>query len=308
MHIVRDTTHCPDALRSSVLALGNFDGMHRGHQAIVEHVIDMARHEGRTPAVMTFEPHPREFFSKGQPVCIYRFRQKVKLLEKAGIKHMFVLRFNARLATTTARAFVEDILHKQLAVGHVVTGYDFAFGKGREGTTEFLAGQGHRLGFGFTALPAVMEEGTAISTSAIRQALASGDIARATHMLGHPYTITGKVARGDQRGRQLGFATANIPLHGLFIPRFGVYAAQVKVSGKRHPAVINIGSRPTFSGTQPLLEAHLFDFSREIYGDRVEVQLAHFIRPETKFPDAAALVKQIKADAEKAKALLEETT
>ncbi|MGE0754725.1 MAG: bifunctional riboflavin kinase/FAD synthetase [Alphaproteobacteria bacterium] len=308
MQLIRDFDRCPEELRHSVLALGNFDGVHRGHQAILHHVIDMAKHEERMPAVMTFEPHPRAYFSKGQPVCIYRFRQKVQRMEETGIRAMFVLRFNEKLAGTTARSFVEHILHEQLAVHHVVTGYNFAFGKGREGNTEFLAGQGHRLGFGFTAVPAIAEEdGTVISTSAVRQALAAGDIAKAVRMLGHSFTICGRVMHGDKRGRTLGFPTANISLHKLYAPRFGVYAVRVQVADRHFEAVANLGIKPTVGGRKPLLEVHIFNFDEDIYGQQARVELLHFIRPEQSFETIDALQAQIKKDVGSASSLFKES-
>lgn len=304
MRIIRDVADLPECQHNSVLALGNFDGVHKGHQSILQHVVDMAAMEGAQPAVMTFAPHPREFFSGGQPVCIYRFRQKAALLKRAGVATMFALRFNRKLASMPAKHFVEDILHGQLGVQHVVTGYNFAFGKGREGTTEFLAAEGHRLGFGFTALPALEEDGQVISTSAVRQALAAGDINKASHMLGHSYRIEGHVQRGDQRGRTMGFPTANIAMHRLFTPRYGVYAARGRINGEIYDGVANLGLRPTFAGKKPRLEVHLFDFEREIYGQLVQVELAAFIREEQSFSGIDALKAQIEKDVQAARTVL----
>ncbi len=305
MHIIRDPQYCPESSQNAVIALGNFDGVHRGHQAILKCCAEIARGEGCEPTAMTFEPHPREFFSTDKkPLRIYPFRRKAELLKEYGMHTLFCLRFGKRLAATSAASFIEDILHRQLKVRHVVTGYNFAFGKGRSGNTEFLTHEAHRLGFGFTALPQVEDEGDDISSSAIREALAQGNTQKVSHMLGRPYVIEGRVQKGEQRGRQIGFPTANIRAEHLFLPRFGVYAARVTMGGRRYDAVANLGIKPTFGQQAPLLEAHFFDIDKSMYGEKISVELLEFIRPEEKFPGIDALRNQIEQDATHAKRLL----
>lgn len=306
MRIIRDIDHCPDDARHSIMALGNFDGVHRGHQAILKHCVDMAQADGLSPAVMTFEPHPRAYFSQNKsPVSIYTLRQKLTCLERAGIELVFLLRFNARLAGMPASEFIEAILHRSLGVSHVMTGYNFAFGKGRSGNTQFLAQEAARLGFGFTALPAVTESDTVISTSAIRAALAAGDMRQASHMLGHAYHMEGRVVEGERRGRAIGFPTANIRVSHLYTPRYGVYAVRAHLGNLTFHGVANLGIKPTFAHAEPLLEVHLFDCSSMLYGKRLRVELLHFIRPEQAFTDIEALKIQIAQDARQAKTLLE---
>lgn len=311
MRIVRDLSNCPKEAKGAVIALGNFDGVHLGHQSIISHCVTLAKAEGKPAAVMTFEPHPREFFARQQgqhnPLRICSFHQKAAWIAGLGVKWLFVTRFNHRLAATPAKLFVEDILHGQLEAYHVVTGYNFAFGKGRGGDTAFLMQEAKACGFSFTAHPAVeYSGGGSISSSHIRELLAKGEMKTVGKSLGRPYMITGKVRRGDQRGRVLGFPTANIALGKLFRPRYGVYAARARVAGDItwHDGVANLGIRPTFSNHEPLLETHLFSYHRDIYGKRLDVELVDFIRDEKKFDTPDALKAHIAKDCEQAKRVL----
>ncbi len=307
MHIIRDFEHCPGARKGAAVALGNFDGVHRGHQAILKTCIDQARKNDCPSAVMTFEPHPREFFAKDKaPLKIYPLHKKLRLLSDAGIDIAFLARFNRALAALAAHEFVGDILHKQLGVRHVVTGYDFAFGKGRGGNTDFLESEAKKLGFGFTRVQPVAEQDSAISSSAIRALLKEGDVARASRLLGRPYSIGGRVQKGDGRGHALGFPTANIRLNGLFTPRFGIYAARVGVGASWHDAVVSLGIRPMFPLKEPLLEVHCLSMNRDLYGQAIEVHLVEFIRDEEHFGGEPELSAQMMADCKAAETILQQ--
>ncbi len=306
MKIIRDLSSCPPEYKGATIALGNFDGVHLGHQAILKRCIDIAKKEGSPAAVMTFEPHPREFFSKGgEKLRIYSFRDKVELLRDGDIEALFVARFNPGFALLSAEDFV-NILHHRLAARHVVTGYNFAFGNNRQGNTEFLAEAAERLGFDFSAcLPVDDADGKPISSSAIRGLLAAGDVKKAAGLLGRPYRITGHVQSGEQRGRTLGFPTANLSLKHLFKPRFGIYAARIAIEdGTWHDGVASLGVKPTFGTHEPLLEAHLFDRNDDLYGQRVRVELVDFIREEKYFNSAEALRSEMTEDCKKAKEML----
>ena len=299
LKIVRDTEHCPLSAQGAVIALGNFDGVHAGHRAIINEAKAIAKRLGTVPAVMTFEPHPREFFSREKTrLRMYPLAQKLELLEEAGIELVFMMRFNKKLASTPAKAFVDDILHGQLKAKHVVTGYNFAFGKGREGDTQALADYAQQAGFGYTACPQVQVEGKTVSSSEIRRLLAGGDIESADRLLGEPYRLRGRVRPGAQRGRTIGFPTANLAIAPLFKPCYGVYAVRARVGnhGIWHRAIANIGVKPTFNPSEPLLEVHIFDFNEMIYGKILEVEFLEFLRPEMCFVSVEALVQQIEKD------------
>lgn len=311
MRIIRDLPPCPPSCRDAVVALGNFDGMHLGHQAIIAHARAIAEEEKRPLAAMTFEPHPREFFSKSaEKLRIYRPRRKYELMRAAGVEFIYAIRFNEALSSTSAEAFISGVLHETLGVRHIVTGYNFFFGKGRTGDKELLARESKRLGFGYSAhAPVVDDAGQPVSSSRIRALLTQGDVASAAQQLGHAYQIAGHVRPGDQRGRQLGFPTANILPGKLFLPRLGVYAVRAKLpDGSTHHGVANLGVRPTFNITQPGLEVHLFDFSGDLYGKRLQVQLLDFIREEQRFSDISALKTQIAADTLRAEELCRKAT
>jgi riboflavin kinase/FMN adenylyltransferase len=306
MRIIRDTRYCPPDARGAVIALGNFDGVHIGHRAIIRRAVELAKQLGTHAAVMTFEPHPREFFAPDAPrLRMYSLRQKLSLLEEAGIKQVFLMRFNQALASTSASDFVEQILHRQLGARHVVTGYNFAFGKGRAGNTDMLAAHAKQHGFGFTACDPVTLDGNTVSSSAIRALLDAGNLTEATRMLGAPYRLHGRVRSGAARGRTIGYPTANIALDRLFKPKLGVYAVQARLpGGEWHHGIANIGVKPTFNLTTPMLEVHLFDFNQMIYGQKLEVMLNAFIRPEIRFASVDALLEQIRSDVEQAKRYL----
>jgi riboflavin kinase / FMN adenylyltransferase len=307
MRIIRDPVHCPKNAQGAVIALGNFDGVHTGHRSIISYACKTAHHMGVPAAVMTFEPHPREFFAKdGKRLRMYSLHQKLALLAELGVDTIYLMRFNQKLAATSAHDFVETILHQQLKARHLVTGRDFAYGKGREGNTLMLAGYAQDAGCSFTACDPVTIDGEIVSSSAIRTALREGKIDRANLLLGAPYRICGRVHAGAARGRTIGFPTANILLRHLFKPCFGVYAVRVRLPGQTQylDAIANVGIKPTFHTTEPLLEVHIFDFDQMLYGQKIEVEFCHFLRTEQRFDSVDALVAQIHQDITRTKQLL----
>ncbi len=311
MRIVRDLHPLSNTHKGAAIALGNFDGVHLGHRAILDACVKEAKRLGCPAAVMTFEPHPREFFTKSEPkLRIASFHTKMALLAAhKDIDIVYLARFNRQFASTPAAVFVGDILHKHLGARHIVTGYNFAFGKGREGNAEFLAEEAARHAMSFTAIaPVLGAHGQPVSSSAIRTLLSLGNMESAAAMLGRPYRMSGHVKKGEQRGRALGFPTANLSLGKLFVPKLGIYAARVWFGNEAQPydAVASIGTNPTFGGTEALLEVHIFDSSRMCYGHRLHVELLAFMRDEAKFPDAESLRVQMGKDCADARAVLQQ--
>jgi riboflavin kinase/FMN adenylyltransferase len=253
---------------------------------------------------MSFAPHPRTFFHPEKPrLAIYPWRVKARMLEAAGVDILYIVRFDKKFSEFSADAFVNEILKQKLGAKHVVTGENFVFGHKRGGNAETLKASG----IGHTTVKGLADNsGQALSSSRIRNALAAGDVAGASALLARPYSITGRVRHGDGRGKKLGFPTANISVHYLFLPAPGVYAVRVHVNEKTHYGVANIGTRPTVGGAEPLLEAHLFDFDGNLYGKPVEVELLKHIRPERRFEGLEALQAQIAKDAENARGICRE--
>lgn len=286
---------CPLAL-----AIGNFDGMHLGHQAMMDKLIGTAQSQGLKAAVMTFEPHPREFFTPGNaPTRLSSLREKLELFAEAGVEYAYVCHFNRRFAEVSAEDFMQRILHQAMNVKAVLVGEDFRFGAGRRGAqADFVS-----AGFQIISLPDVMLDQCRVSSTAVREALAQGDLAHAEKLLGRPYTISGKVVHGDKVGRTWGYPTANIHMLHDRPPLFGVYA--VKLEGLAElplPGVASLGVRPTVKqGGKPTLEVHLFDFQQDIYGKHVRVHFLHKIRDEMKFADIETLKTWIASDAQKAR-------
>ena len=297
----------PDHLRGSILALGNFDGFHLGHQAVVNRAIQRAFHERRPAIVATFDPHPVKFFKPD----VLHFRlstldQREELFKHAGADAMLVFEFNAALAATDGEAFVRDVLAGRIGAAGVITGDDFSFGKGRTGDPALLKMLGYQHGVIAEAVPQVLLDGERISSGRIREALVAGDTGTATHMLSRPYTIAGTVQRGDARGRELGYPTANLDLGDYQRPKYGIYAVRVTLDdGSEHDGVASLGIRPTFEPPQELLEAYIFDFNGDLYGQSLEVALHACIREEKKFDSVDALVAQMKDDEAQAKRLLD---
>lgn len=292
MRIIRHYHECPPQARHTVLALGNFDGMHLGHQAVIQQTLDIAQTSQLQPAVMTFEPHPTAVLRPGQPFRLMNFHERAEYLKDMGITTLFAQAFNAAFSRLSADDFVRNVLVEALAVRHVVIGRDFVFGHKRSGNAVFLHEKASQFGFGFTQLGAVSD----YSSSAIRQALQRGDVTYANQSLGRHYSITGRVIKGDQRGRFLGFPTANISLKDRIRPGFGVYKAIATIDGADYPAAVNIGRKPTFEGAEECIEAHILHFNRDIYGKRIKIALIEYLRPEQKFESLEALKQQIARD------------
>ena len=288
----------------TALAIGNFDGVHLGHGALLGRLGEVARRYSLPPTILSFEPHPREFFSPASaPARLTTFREKLELLGEAGVAQAMICRFNAAFAALSAEQFVDRVLVGGLRVRYVIIGDDFRFGKGRLGDFAMLQAAGSQYGFDVEAMGSVTVDGERVSSSGVRTALAAGDMAHAARLLGRPYIIDGQVAHGQKIGRQLGFATANIRIKHNPLPMTGVFAVQVDGLGDLQlPGVANLGVRPTLGGTRPLLEVHLFDFDRDIYGKHISVRFVHKLRDEQRFPNFDALKAQIAADAAAARA------
>ncbi len=302
--VVRDTA--PDgALRGAVLAMGNFDGVHRGHQAVIGIARKRAEEFDRPAGVLTFEPHPRDFFHPGEP--LFRLtdeRTKLRLLAGTGLHGAVVLTFNAALAATTAEDFVARILVERFAVRGVIVGFNFHFGKDRTGSPEFLIEQGRKHGFAVDIVSPFALDGRPVSSGPIRDALIAGRVTDAAVLLGFPWFVSGKVIHGDKRGRELGFPTANLALDPTCGLRHGVYAVRVGVDGRRYDGVANFGRRPMFDSGIVLLEVFLFDFSGDLYGRDVDVAFIDWIREEKVFGSVDELIRNMDDDAARARAAL----
>jgi len=300
--VVRDLG---DELQGAVVAIGNFDGVHRGHQAVIAAARARARALQCPAAALTFEPHPRDFFNPGEP--LFRLTDaaaKLRLLAATGLDGAVVLTFDQALAKLTADDFVARILVERFAVRGAVIGYNFHFGMHRAGSPEFLAAQGKRRGFDVVVVPRFDDNGRPISSQPIRDALAAGRPDAAAEMLGHPWFISGAVMHGDKRGRELGFPTANLKPDASCGLRHGVYAVRVGVGGRRYDGVANFGRRPMFDAGTVLLEAFLFDFAGELYGQTIDVAFIAFIRDEAVFASARELVRQMEQDSRQAREAL----
>lgn len=286
------------------LAIGNFDGVHLGHAALIARLVAVAGSSGVVPTVLSFEPHPREFFAPASaPARLSTFREKLELLAESGVAQAMICPFNRAFAALSAEQFIEAVLVRGLQVRHLVIGDDFRFGRGRLGDFALLQASGERHGFTVEAMGSVVVDGERVSSSGVRRALADGDMAHAAKLLGRPYMMDGQVGHGQKLGRQLGFATANLRIKHNPLPMTGVFAVEVAGLGdKPLPGVANLGVRPTVGGTRPLLEVHLFDFDRDIYGAHISVRFVHKLRDEQRFPNFDALKAQIAADAAAARA------
>ncbi|MFT3847776.1 MAG: bifunctional riboflavin kinase/FAD synthetase [Propionivibrio sp.] len=289
---------------ASVLTIGNFDGVHLGHRALLKRLMDAAKAENLLPTVLTFEPHPREYFApESAPARLSTLREKLEMIADEGIEAAYVGHFNARFAALSAEEFVERILVGCLRVKHLLIGDDFHFGAGRRGDFEMLRQSGDHFGFAVDAMGCVMLDAERASSSAVRDALAAGRMEHAARLLGRAYSIDGRVVHGEKMGRQLGFATANIRIKHDKPPLTGVFAVEVHgLPNGPHQGVANLGIRPSANQlARPLLEVHLFDFARDIYGAHLNVRFVHKIRDEARFPNLEALKAQIALDVESAK-------
>jgi riboflavin kinase / FMN adenylyltransferase len=302
--VVRDGEPA-DGLCGAVVAIGNFDGVHRGHGAVIGAAMKRAKALGQPAAVMTFEPHPRAFFKPGEP--LFRLTDeaaKLRLLASTGLDGAIVLTFDAALAKLTAEEFVSRILVERFAVSGAVIGFNFHFGMNRAGSPDFLIAQGKKYGFAVEVVPRFEDDGRPVSSGPIRDALAAGNVHLADELLGYPWFITGAVIHGDKRGRELGFPTANIRLDSACALRHGIYAVRVGVGGRRYDAVANFGRRPMFDNGAVLLEIFLFDFSDDLYGRNLDVAFIEWIREERMFDGTAALITQMKEDSRLAREAL----
>jgi riboflavin kinase/FMN adenylyltransferase len=292
------------------LTVGNFDGLHRGHQAMLQRLLAGALARGLQSCVFTFEPHPREFFAaQAAPTRLTSLREKLELLAAHGVERTHVQRFDRAFAALAPEAFVERVLARQLKARWVLIGEDFRFGAKREGDLALLKALGTRHGYEVEVFPAVARAGVRVSSSAVRAALAAGTLAVAEELLGRPYSISGRVVHGRKLGRELGFATANVQLKRNRPPLSGIYAVRVHgVGTSSRPAVASLGVRPTITASgRSVLEVHLFDFSADLYGAHVRVEFLHKIRDEERYSDLGALKAQIARDCEAARTLLLES-
>jgi riboflavin kinase/FMN adenylyltransferase len=302
--VVRDSAP-GDALRGAVVAIGNFDGVHRGHRAVIGAALQKARALGRPAAALTFEPHPRAFFNPGEP--LFRLTDeavKLRLLASTGLDGAIVLTFDAALAGLSAENFVERILVERFAVSGAVIGFNFHFGMNRAGSPDFLKAQGKKYGFAVDVVPRFEDQGRPVSSGPIRDALAAGRLDQAAEFLGYPWFVSGEVIHGDKRGRELGFPTANLKLDAACGLRHGIYAVRVAAGERRYSGVASFGRRPMFDTGAVLLEVFLFDFAGDLYGQNIDVAFIDWIREERMFDSAGALIQQMQDDSRIAREVL----
>jgi len=311
MEFIRGQANLKPRHRGCVATIGSFDGLHNGHQKVIQQVHDKAHEMSLPSTLIMFEPQPREYFApKDIPARLTRLREKVEVLETLSVDRILCLRFNARLAGLTAEQFVQQILVDGLGIKYLVVGDDFKFGKDRKGDFAYLQSAGDKYGFGVCNTHSYIFEGMRVSSTRIREALTDGNLETAKQMLGRDYSMSGRVAHGDKRGRSIGFPTANIYLHRKSSPLYGVYAVEMcsddsRLKGELLKGVANVGQRPTVDGTRTLLEVHLFNFDRDIYGAHVQVLFIQKIRDERRFESLEALKAQIRLDAEQARTVLQ---
>lgn len=310
MHLVRTAANFPfdRVAAGSVATIGSYDGLHLGHKKLLEAVLERSGASGLPSIVMSFEPTPKEFFAAAHPPArLMRFREKFEALAAAGIDIFFCPRFDRQMRGMAADAFIRQLLIHAMNVRHLVIGDDFRFAEGRRGTVDQLRRAGRALQFDVRQAPSVIVDGERVSSTAIRTALWKGDCKRATRLLGRHYSMSGKVVRGDDLGHQLGFPTANVDLRRKQSPVMGIFAARVRGLGRKPlDAVASVGTRPTFGGTKPLLEVHIFDFDEQIYGKYIHVDFIARLRSEEKFESAEALIEEMHRDAARAKERLRE--
>ncbi|MGA1233410.1 MAG: bifunctional riboflavin kinase/FAD synthetase [Lutimaribacter sp.] len=309
MRIVRDYSFVAPEDRGASAAIGNFDGVHLGHQSVIDMARTQAQAMGAPLGLVTFEPHPRQYFAPDAPAFrLMGSEARANRLAKLGVARLYELNFNAALAGLSPRDFAKDVIADGLGLKHVVVGADFCFGKGRSGTAQDLQAFGAEMGFGVSIATLLAGSAGEVSSTAIRTALAEGRPRDAAAMLGHWHRIEGEIIGGEQRGRQLGYPTANMSIDGLHPPRFGVYAVLIDIlngphAGQYHGAA-SIGVRPMFNGEQPNLETFIFDFSGDLYGADASVALIEYLRPEARFDGLPALIAQMDADCAKARSIL----
>lgn len=309
MRIIRDIEFVAKDDRGASAAIGNFDGVHLGHQAVLKMAKDAGDHIGAPLGVMTFEPHPREFFAPhAPPFRLMNAEAKANRMEKLGVERLYEVTFNQALANLSAEEFARRVICDGLGLAHVVVGADFCFGKGRSGNAADLQRFGAQFGFGVTIAAIVHGDTGEVSSTNIRNALTDGRPGDAAKMLGHWHRIDGKVVKGFQRGRELGFPTANMSIAGLHPPKFGVYAVKADVltgpNAGHYDGAASIGVRPMFDGQEPNIETFLFDFSGDLYGAHMSVALVEYLRPEEKYDTLDALIVQMRHDCARARTIL----
>jgi riboflavin kinase/FMN adenylyltransferase len=306
MDLVRGLHNLAPRHRGCVATIGNYDGVHLGHQHIIAALRERASALGVPAVVVTFEPTPREYFEgEAAPSRLNRLREKLQALESCGVDRAVVLRFDDRMRGMGADEFVGRLLVEGLGVRHVVVGHDFRFARRREGTIETLRAAGAVHGFSVEEVGQFLVGGERVSSSLVREALNRGDLDRATRLLGRPYRMAGRVRLGKRLGRQLGYPTANLALHRKVVPLWGIFAVRATGAGLvAHPAVASLGTRPTVDGTDPLLEVHLFDWDGDLYGRYLDVDFVARLRDEQKFASLDALVAQMHRDAAAARSML----
>ena len=303
-YVVRDLAPA-GALRGAIVAIGNFDGVHRGHKAVIAAALKRAHSFGKPAAALTFDPHPRAFFNPGEP--LFRLTDeaaKLRLLAATGLDGAIVLTFDEALAKLSAEDFVSRVLVERFAIGGAAIGFNFHFGANRAGSPGFLAAEGEKRGFAVDVVPPLEDRGRPVSSEPIRRALAAGRLDDAAELLGHPWFISGSVIHGDKRGRELGFPTANLKLDPACALRHGIYAVRVGVGGRRYDGVASFGRRPTFDNGAVLLEIFLFDFAGDLYGASLDVAFIAWLRDEATFASAKELVRQMEDDSRRAREVL----
>jgi riboflavin kinase/FMN adenylyltransferase len=307
--IIRGFHNLPSNPTGCVATIGNFDGVHLGHQAVLSQLALKGDMLNLPAVVITFEPQPNEFFAPEKaPARLSRFREKVESLRSYSIQQLCLLRFNRKLAQMSAQEFIQQLLIDGLNVKYLVVGDDFKFGHGRQGDFALLQQVGRKAGFQVVNMHTFAIDQDRVSSTRIRDALEAGDLLTAAKCLGHPYRMSGRVAHGDKRGREFGFPTANIHLHRCKVPLSGVFAVQLfGINGEPVDGVANIGTRPTVGGHKVILEVHLFDFNRDIYGEHVQIVFFHKLRDEQKFANFDQLISQIKQDCIDAKRFFSKT-
>lgn len=303
--VARAETPAVAALKGAVVAVGNFDGVHLGHRAVIDTALARARALGKPAAALTFDPHPRSFFRPDEPLFLLTdHTAKLRLLACTGLDGAIVLKFDAELVAATADEFIRLILVEHLGIAGAAVGFDFRFGKNRTGTLDMLAAEGRQYGFAVDVVPALALEGQRVSSGVIRAALAEGRVEVANELLGYPWFVTGEVVHGDKRGRTLGFPTANLRLDPACGLRHGIYAVRMAVDGVRYDGVASFGRRPMFDVGTVLLEVFLFDFAGDLYGKTADVAFIGWIRPELKFDSVDDLVRRMEEDSHLARAAL----
>jgi riboflavin kinase/FMN adenylyltransferase len=305
MQVVHGYRDVPQSARGAVLAIGNFDGVHRGHQALLRSAVATGRELGAPAGAVIFEPHPREFFHPEEPhFHLTPLDQKLAIFDRLGLDVAIVLPFDADMAKLSAEDFVGRVLVDGLGARHIVIGHDFFFGRNRGGTPETMQVSAQKHGFGLTIVAPVAEDGEVFSSSSIRLRLAQGDVRGAARTLGRDWRVAGTVVGGAKRGTSLGFPTANLPLPRGTALGHGIYAVRIWIDGARHDGAAYLGTRPTYDDGMPVLEVFLFDFDGDLYGRSIEVEFVDFIRPDRKFDSSEALVAQMQADCARARAIL----